>query len=582
MPIWSVGSTRRSPRSWRYWSRRTRHGNGSGASSIWHVLGAPAARLAPVVPGANAKRGHLPSSLAERGSPPFVGRASELRRLGELLAETRHGARRVAFVAGEPGIGKTRLVTELARIAATRGFTVLHGRAEDESVVPFQPFVEALRPYAATLSADALRESLRALGPELAILLPELATVVPEWGHPMQLEPEVARYHMFESVAGFVDAIVCDGPVLLLLDDLHWADPATLELLARVGRDRDRGHLLVVGTYRSTGLHPDGALARTLTRLASGLDLGLDLYGLDQDDVEAFIQDLTTGASRRDLAHRLQSQTGGNPFFLVETVRHLAEPDGSIGGDVGLLIDVGVPATVRGVLALRFGDLSRRCAQVLDVAAVIGRRFDLELVAELVGHTEAEVMDALDEAMTESIVEEEPGAVGWYRFRHAITREAIVDALSVNRVLRLHRAVGEAIESRSVDERAVRISDLARHFTAAAPLGSAEREKAVDYSVRAGDRAMQSLAFEDAVEHYRSAQTTLGGLTRGDDEVECRILLRRRDAESRSGDAAAAQRSLEGLIELTEKRPAAGGLSFLLDAESWRPPPWGYDTKADL
>jgi predicted ATPase len=539
------------------------------------------ATTAVLVRDENRGSPRLPNALIEAGAPAFVGREPQLARLRALLADAMLGSRRLAFVAGEPGIGKTRLVKELAEAAVRDGVTVLYGRAEDESVVPFQPFVEAMRPHVAMLSDTGLRESLRSLGPELAILLPELATVVPEWSQPSPLEPEVARYHMFEAVAGFMDAISSAGPVLLILEDLQWADPATLELLKRVGRDGDRGQLLVVGTYRSTSVASDGPLARALTRLAVGQDVaGFDLYGLDADDVAAFVAAWPDRMAPALSPERLHLRTGGNPLFLVETVRHLADA-GDTGGGAAPATQPAVPATIRGVVALRLAELDRSCAQTLDVAAIIGQRFDLELLVELVSLSESEVIDALDQAIAANIIEEEAGGAGWYRFRHVIARDAIVDALGVNRAVRLHRAVGEAIESNHGDEPAARLPELARHFAAAASLGPTERERAVDYAVRAGDAAMRSLAFEDAVEYYQAALASLGPLTRSDDHVECRILLRLRDAESRAGDESGAAVSLQRLMELTSARPAAGGLSFLLDPQSWRPPPWGYGTELE-
>ncbi|MGZ4737044.1 MAG: BTAD domain-containing putative transcriptional regulator [Acidimicrobiia bacterium] len=522
----------------------------------------------------------VPVALDEVAAPAFVGRAAELSQLETLLAEMRRGARRMAFVGGEPGIGKTRLLTELAHRASDAGVIVLYGRADDETVVPFQPFVEALRPYAATMSAAALRDSLRSLGSELAILLPELATVVPEWGQSTQLEPEIARYHMFEAVAGFVDAVVCARPVLLLLDDLQWADTATLQLLGRVAQDRERGQLLVVGAYRSTAFDSGEPLAKTLAGLGVDVDLTrFDLHGLDDDEVTAFLRAWTGAEPLPSLGPALRDRTDGNPFFLVETVRHMAEIGEPIGPKTrpsDLSADRGVPATVRGVIARRLADLDERCARTLDAAAIVGRRFDLDLVVELLESSDREVMDSLDEAVAAGFVQEVSDAPGWYRFAHSLARDAIVDGLGATRAIRLHRAAGEAIEARGPDERAARVADLARHFAAAASLGAPEREKAVDYAVRAGDRAMESLAFEEAVEHYAAALEVLSGFSRRDDEVECRILLRQRDAQARAGDDVGAAISLELVTEVASARPAAGGLSFLLDPGAWRPPPWGH------
>jgi DNA-binding SARP family transcriptional activator/class 3 adenylate cyclase len=547
---------------------------------------APTSLLAApsLVGGAAPAPTSVPIALTEAAAPVFVGRTAELSQLESMLAETLRGARRMALVGGEPGIGKTRLLTELAQRASDEGVIVLYGRADDETVVPFQPFVEALRPYAATLSADALRDSLRSLGSELAILLPELASVVPEWSQPSALEPEIARYHMFEAVAGFVDAVVCARPVLLLLDDLQWADTATLQLLGRIARDQERGQLLVVGTHRSNAFDSGDPLGRSLGPLGDSDITRLDLPGLSAEEVTAFLAAWTGADSPPALGRALRDRTDGNPFFLVETVRHLAEIGEPIGPDTrpsSLAADRGVAATVRGVIARRLVDLDERCARTLDVAAIVGRRFDLELVVQLLESSELDTMDALDEAIAGGFVQEEAGAPGWYRFSHSLARDAIVDGLGATRAIRLHRAAGEAIEARDEDERTARLADLARHFAASASLGTVEREKAVDYAVRAGDRAMESLAFEEAVEHYGAALEVLSGFARRDDEVECRILLRQRDAQAREGDEVGAAISLERVTEVVSARPAAGGLSFLLDPGAWRPPPWGHEVPAD-
>ena len=270
----------------------------------------------------------LPALLTDVG-PIFVGRDAELERLGQLWKEASAGERRVALLVGEPGVGKTRLVAELAAQAHQEGAIVLAGRCDEDLGVPFQPFVEALRHFVDHTPADDLGERLGRYGGELQRLVPELAESMSGLPSPLRSEPETERYRLFDAVSSWLSAVSTEAPLLLVLDDLQWAARPTLLLLRHVVRSADPMRLLALGTYRDTEVAQDHPLVDVLVdlRRQQGLDR-LSLVGLDATGVAAYLEQ-TAGHDLGDenlaLAQAIHAETEGNPFFMREVLRHLAE-----------------------------------------------------------------------------------------------------------------------------------------------------------------------------------------------------------------------------------------------------------------
>ena len=506
----------------------------------------------------------LPVLLTGKGRV-FVGRDADLGRLGQLWKEAAAGERRVALVGGEPGVGKTRLASELAGAVHREGGVVLGGRCDEDLGVPFQPFVEALRHYL----AHAEQPELGRLGGELARLAPEVGTLVPGLPQPLRSDPETERYRLFDAVTGWLARVAAEAPVLLVLDDLQWAAKPTLLLLRHVLRAEEPTRLLVLATYRDTELsrtHPLTELLADLRR-QDGVER-VSLQGLDVSGVAAFLEGAAgheLGDEAVALARALHAETEGNPFFVVEVVRHLIETGGFVqrGGRwtaAGAVEELGIPEGVREVVGRRLSRLSEAANRVLAVAAVVGLQFEPGVVHAAGGLEEEEVISALEEAVGARLVVDEPG--GRCRFSHALVRATLYEELTATRRVALHRRVGQAIEALHAGHLGNHLPALAHHYArAAAP--AADVAKAVEYATQAGDWALAQLAHDDAATYYRSALEVLDSEGSGPTADAARrldLLIALGEAQRRAGNAAHRETLLEA-ARLAEERGDAEALA---------------------
>ncbi len=446
----------------------------------------------------------LPPSLVAGAATPYVGRDEILRRLREAWAAVLEGpACRTVLLAGEPGVGKTRTAAELARHAHLDGAIVLHGRCDEGMAVPFQPFVETLELYTATHPAPVLGR----LPGELVRLLPELSQRVPDLPAAVVSDPRTEEYRLFEAVASFLAAASEQSGMVVVLDDLHWATRATLQLLVhllKTSAASKSARLLVVGTYRDTELEPGHLLPSVLADLRRLPAVErFDLGGLSADEVVALVEAAAghvLDAAGRRLAEAAYAETAGNPFFVGELLRHFVET-----GQVHLIDGrwevsdpdrVALPESVRDVVGRRLGRLSEAANAVLVVASVVGREFDLELVGSVVDLDESAVLDALDEACRARLVQEI--APDRLRFSHAGVRDTIYEQMSATRRRRLHGQVADVLEKLRPNDTAA----LARHALEAAPTGPAVR-RAVSYLLAAAGNALDARALSEAEALYR-------------------------------------------------------------------------------
>jgi class 3 adenylate cyclase/tetratricopeptide (TPR) repeat protein len=491
----------------------------------------------------------------------FVGRDEELDRLLRRWKEAVAGERRVALLAGEPGIGKTRLAVEVAGAARESGGLVLAGRCDEDLGVPYQPFVEALRHY---LTHAENRRLGRHAG-ELARLVPDLAQFVGGLAEPLRSDPETERYRLFDALAAWLAELSAEAPVLLVLDDLHWASKPTLLLLRHVLRSPERLRLLVVVTYRDSDIgrgHPMSEFLAELRR--DGEVERLALSGLDPLGVTAFIEAAAGHRLPDEEAQELPGvvwrETEGNPFFVAEVLRHLAESGAIEQRDRGWVLtagvgELGIPEGVRDVVGRRLSRLAEPTNRVLATAAVVGLEFEPAVVARAGRVGEDELVSALEEATLARLLVEVPGAR--YRFAHALVRATLYDELTGARRVALHRRVAEAIESvhgRALDDH---LPALAHHWArASAP--AADTDRAIDYAARAGDRALAQLAYDEAAAYYHQALDLLGvveGLP--DDGRRVELLIGLGDAQRRAGDRAHRETLLEA-ARLAADRGDAG------------------------
>jgi DNA-binding SARP family transcriptional activator/tetratricopeptide (TPR) repeat protein len=459
----------------------------------------------------------LPAALAPRRGPPFVGRADLLQRLRATWEQVGPGAPRLWLIAGEPGIGKTRLAAELASSVHNAGGRVLYGRAYPEPLAPYQPFAEAL---GFARFADLVGEA------------------------------ESDRYVLFDAVAS---QLARPPGALLVIDDLHWADRPALLLLQHVLRSSQPNPLLIVATYRTAEVdagHPLAEMLGDLRREHPFERVVLD--GLAPDELGGLVAGMTGSRGAKGFLAALHDETEGNPFFVEEVLRHLAE-SGSVeermtGGALGR---IGVPEGVKDVVGRRLARLGEHGNHALAIAAVVGRRFGVDVLERLSGLDEDALIAALDDALAADLIADEPGTPGRFTFKHALVRETVYDALSQTRRMRLHKRVGEAlaaIHGRDLDPH---LGELAHHFVLAAVPGDAE--EAVRYATAAGDRALEQLAYEDAARHYEAALTCVELTEAASDFQRCDLLLALGSTEARAGAGIRARAHFEQAAELAER-----------------------------
>lgn len=519
----------------------------------------------------------LPPAL--RASSPFIGRVDALATLRTILkgsdpliirnrpeqgfsneanvegSDPPLGARRLVLVAGEPGIGKTRFAAEFAEGAHGDGALVLYGHCDEDAPIPFQPFVEALRHWVTCVPADELSARLPAAPGELALLLPELRRRLPEAAEDEPADPETRRYRLFEAIHELLGSLSADAPVVLVLDDLQWAEPSSLVLLRHLLR-RGSGRVLVVAMFRP---QESGQALAELRHVAGAVEL--ELGGLDVHEVAELVAAAPLSPSS-DLAATLHRDTGGNPLFVVELLRHLAET----GADLSEPLEL--PGRVRDVIARRLSRLPEDARRALAVAAVAGGEFDLEVVAAAGDLDPDALAETLEAAVAADLVTEVAGIPGRYAFVHALVRATIDEGLSATRRERLHRRIADALPGARALERA-------QHRYAAGDVGAA-LIAAADEAARA---AAGALGFEEAVRHYEHAVAAAEADPGFDAGARCDLLLALAGAlrDAGEGERAAAV-ALQGAHAA---RAAADAERLARAALAYAGPGWGVTGVSD-
>jgi transcriptional regulator with XRE-family HTH domain/tetratricopeptide (TPR) repeat protein len=466
----------------------------------------------------------------------FVGRQQESGVLREAWARATAGHRVLALLGGEPGIGKTALAGELARQVRDDGGLVLYGRWDEDVLAPYQAFRGALADYARACPETLLRQDLRGLAAEVARLFPEPAQRIGVAAAEPLAAAEAERFRLFESLDSWIARIGTRRPVLLVLDDLQWADLPSVLLLSHLMQARRATPLLTVAMYRD--IEPDrNDLSGVLYSLARDTDCRrLTLRGLDRDAVAALLEAAVgraLGERESPMARELERDTGGNPFFLLEMARHLSDLGAFDREGIGLgQTPAGIPESVRDMLLWRLQRLPDACAEVLEIASVIGERFDAALVASAAAPDDAATVDLLDEAARAGLIAEMDDEPDSWRFSHSLIRRVTAERLSRGRRARLHQRIGETLESRFGTSPA----ELAHHFGAAASVGSAE--KAVGYERQAARHALAEVAAEVAVRHLRRGLQLLDRFGPRDQALRCELLLELAGAHDRAGEYA--------------------------------------------
>jgi DNA-binding CsgD family transcriptional regulator len=484
----------------------------------------------------------LPATLLTSPTFGFVGRVAEWDALERARVAARDGGPCFVMVGGEAGVGKTRLAIEFARQCHAEGATVLFGGCDNELALPYQPFVQALD-HLVRVAPDQLVEEL---GPELAelsVVVPGLDRVVPGLARPSSQDPELDRYRLFSAFGAAFAVAGRDRPVVLVLDDLHWAGAQTLGLLRFLARTGAGDRLLVIGTFRDTGDEITEPLASCLADLRR-LDgvTGLRVGGLDGAGVEQFVADATgheLDADLRRLASAVAERSAGNAFYVCELWRHLVSA-GVVTNTDGRWIATstttaaGVPDSVKEVVRGRLGRLSSRARRLVELAAIAGSRVEARVLDLACDLSAEDVAAGLDELVDGGLLTEVGGLLVSYQFSHALVRDTVEDTIAPMARVQLHLRIADALERAYESDRRPILADLSRHFAAAASLGGGP--KAVYYGRRAAVQAVRSVAYDEAFLHFESAL----GLVAPDSPERIELLLELAELQLRDNLAMAA------------------------------------------
>ncbi|MFQ6030772.1 MAG: AAA family ATPase, partial [Dehalococcoidia bacterium] len=435
-----------------------------------------------------------------------MGRQREMDDLRAALDDTLSGHGHLIMLVGEPGIGKTRTAQELAVAAESQGVHVFWGRCyEEEGVPPYWPWVQLIRSYVQQIDLEQLGSEMGPGAVHIAEIVSEVGEKLPGLESPPTLDPEHARFRLFDSITTFLKNAAQARPLMLVLEDLHWADKPALSLLQFLTREMGGSRLLVVGTYRDVEMSRQHPLFDTLAQLSREPVFRRELLGgLSQEDTGQFISATAGLNPPQMLVESIYAHTEGNPFFMTEVIHLLSERGELLGEETGRTESIGVPESVREVIGQRLNRLSDRCNRTLTTASVVGREFSLGQLGRLLDDlSEEELLEALEEASAARIIEELSRAPESYQFSHALIQETLVSDLSVARRIRLHARIGEALEEMHAAEIEAHASELAHHFARAEPvLGT---DKLVRYSRIAGERALSTYAWEEAGVHFTRA-----------------------------------------------------------------------------
>ena len=481
----------------------------------------------------------------------FVDRVHELAELTAGIDGALASEGRLLTVSGEPGVGKSRLARQAAAYAEKRGVRALWGRCwEHGGAPPYWPWVQALRRLIADADPATLSGWLANDAAEIAQIAPELRERLgglPEPPSAALAQPEKARFRLFNSVASFVRRAAETEPLLIILDDLHAADPTSIMMLVAVSRQIRTMRATIIGTYREIEVKLLPELAALITE-AEREGLVLPLRGLGEADIREFVERTWGVRAASPLVDLLRDTTEGNPFFLHEVLRQMAADGQLAGGASNGSVRLNIPRGVSEFIKRLTQPLPDEAREMLDVASVLGREFSLKALASVMGKPPEVLIDPLDRAAALELITEAPGA-GRYSFRHALIREALYDALPAARRRALHRAVAEAIRALNAD--APPFAEIAYHYCQSA--SPADAETAADYSRQAARAAERQLAYEEAAQHLRNAIDALALKPGGNEALEAEIMCDLGEVQARTGDFAEARKTCLKAVELARR-----------------------------
>jgi class 3 adenylate cyclase len=474
----------------------------------------------------------LQGFLEGGSSGALRGRSAEVAALSSMWAAVQEGNPQIALISGEPGIGKTRLVTELAKRVASAGGIVLAGRVEEGLGGPYQPFVEAILHYVRQPRPDSAALNLGGGAGELTRIVPDLEQFVGPLPAPVKADAGTEQFRLADAISSFIHAVSESAPVLFVIDDFHWCAPQTALLLRHLCSNLGRSKVMVAVTFRDTDIPnnpPAGGVVADLFRLPQ-MQL-LDVAGIDSAAVSELIADVGVADQYdvHELAEQIQQEADGNPFFVNELIRHVGEGHPSIGADTGdrLTHPPTLPTSVTEVVRRRLNRLSPSTIEMLTHAAITGREFTLKLLGSIIGD-QFTLLDSADEAIRARLLEER--GVDRYRFVHKLVAETLVADLSATRRATLHLRLATATERENASDIERVIGELAHHYALAVPFG--DLTHTIEVIARAGHKAMRQLAFAEAADYFRQA---LGLTADGDTATKIDLLIALTRAQSHAG-----------------------------------------------
>jgi predicted ATPase/DNA-binding SARP family transcriptional activator len=491
----------------------------------------------------------FPISAPEPVSPPpldlpFTGRTDELQTLKAGWQEARSGRGRLVLMAGESGIGKTRLVSEFALEVEGSGGRLLRGATSPIESTPYQPFLVALRtalPMLAAVNMDPLWLST------VSLVLPELPArhAVTQFSTLPRLDPQGERRRLFEALARCMEALAYPRPMLLILEDLHWAGAGTLALLEYLARRTIQHHLLIVGTYREEETHPAHPLRELRRRLQSeNLLTHVSLGPLSREAVDSILaQRLEQKMANDALMKRIHDVSGGNPFFLRELIRDVVRHgDGRV--DTSVIEMQTLPASISQAVSDRVARLSTPARTLAEVASVIGTAFDIDLACQVGGWREGQIWNSVDELLDQQIIQETVGGGRFdFAFTHDLLHGAFYQEMPEHLRRRRHRRAGHVLEKLKSGELESLAVVLAQHFAR-----GGEPERAALHYERAARHSLTLYADVEALSALQNALDLTEDLRRQFD-----LLVLREEIFHRHGDRPAQQQILERLEALADK-----------------------------
>jgi adenylate cyclase len=472
---------------------------------------------------------------------PLVDRTEEMNVLKEAVYRAVHGEGGLVLLHGEAGIGKTRLVRELGAYARSRGVQVLYGRCPAlfrmDGVPPYILWKEVIKDYLETCTPEQMYRVIGYYPAEVAKLVPEISQKLRSIPQSFPISPEQEQNRLFEAVSQLITNISRETPLLVVLDDLQWTDPSSLLLLHYLARGVQKTPLLLLGAYRSTDIDAKHPLSPVLTELnRERLPQSVSLKRMSLDDISEMIrQILEQDDVPAEFCRMVYEKTRGNPFFAEEVIKSLKEEEVVYREEnkwkIKEISRIEFPETVKSVLKTRFARLDEECQSVLTLASFVGNDFTLEAMCALTGIEENKLLELMDRMLKTGLIKErEVRGKGVCSFADILVRDVVYDEVSLLKRKKLHGVVGCALEkiyAKKIDEH---FGELASHF-----LESEDNDKALDYFLKAGDKAAKIYANSEAGSYFQSALKLLEE-KEGETREKARVLERLGDIKRLLGE----------------------------------------------